>query len=63
LLLAACEKKEEAPKPGPLEVLVSEVAQQNVPIHQEWVATLNGSNNSDITPKVSGKRASFLLTP
>lgn len=54
LLLSACEKKEEAPKPGPPEVLVTEVAQQNVPIHEEWVAQLNGSNNADITPKVQG---------
>ena len=53
-LLAACEKKEEAPKPGPPEVAVTDVVQQNVPIYQEWVATLNGSNNSDITPKVQG---------
>ncbi len=54
LLLAACEKKEEAPKPGPPEVLVADVAQQNVPIYEEWVSTLNGSNNADITPKVQG---------
>jgi membrane fusion protein (multidrug efflux system) len=54
LLLMGCEKKEEAPKPGPPEVQVSDVVQQNVPIYEEWVATLNGSNNADITPKVQG---------
>jgi membrane fusion protein (multidrug efflux system) len=54
LVLTACEKKEEAPKAGPPEVAVTDVVQQNVPIYQEWVATLNGSNNSDITPKVQG---------
>ncbi len=52
--LVGCEKKEEAPKAGPPEVLVSEVAQQNVPIFQEWVAQLTGPVNADITPKVQG---------
>ncbi len=54
LSLLACEKKEEQPKPGPPEVLVSEVEQQNVPIVNEWVAQLNGPVNADITPKVQG---------
>ncbi|MGA9567394.1 MAG: efflux RND transporter periplasmic adaptor subunit [Candidatus Korobacteraceae bacterium] len=54
LLLAGCEKKEEAPKAGPPEVLVAEVAQQNVPIFDEWVAQLTGPVNADITPKVQG---------
>jgi membrane fusion protein (multidrug efflux system) len=34
--------------------LVAEVAQQNVPVFQEWVAQLTGSVNADITPKVQG---------
>lgn len=54
LLLAGCDKKEEAPKAGPPEVLVAEVAQQNVPIFDEWVAQLTGPVNADITPKVQG---------
>ena len=54
LLMAGCEKKEEAPKAGPPEVLVAEVAQQNVPIFQEWVSQLTGPVNADITPKVQG---------
>ncbi len=54
LLLTACEKKEEKPKAGPPEVLVSEVIQQNVPNVVEWVAQLNGPINADITPKVQG---------
>lgn len=58
LLLTACGEKKEAPKPMPPEVLVSEVAQQDVPIYQQWVATLNGPVNADITPKVQG----YLLT-
>jgi membrane fusion protein (multidrug efflux system) len=54
VLLSACEKKEEAPKPGPLEVAVADVAQRNVPIYEEWVAQLTGPVNADITPKVQG---------
>src|SRR5208283_278428 len=54
LLLVGCEKKEGPKQAGPVEVLVSEVAQQNVPIFQEWVAQLNGPVNADITPKVQG---------
>jgi membrane fusion protein (multidrug efflux system) len=54
LLFNACEKKEEKPQAGPPEVLVAEVAQQNLPIFQEWVAQLAGSVNADITPKVEG---------
>ena len=48
--------REEGRKPqaGPPEVLVAEVAQQNVPIFQEWVAQLTGPVNADITPKVQG---------
>lgn len=53
-LLVGCESKEPPPKPGPPEVLVAQVAQQNVPIFNEWVAQLNGPVNADITPKVQG---------
>jgi len=54
LLLIGCEKKEEAPKPTPPEVLVADVVQQDVPIFEEWVAQLTGPVNADITPKVQG---------
>jgi RND family efflux transporter MFP subunit len=56
--LSGCEKQEEKPKAEPPEVLVTEVAQKDVPIFEEWVATLNGPVNADITPKVQG----YLLT-
>ena len=52
--LSGCEKKEEKPQMGPPEVLVAEVAQQDVPIFDEWVAQLTGPVNADITPKVQG---------
>ncbi len=54
LFLTACEEKKEAPKPMPPEVLVADVVQQDVPIYEQWVATLNGPVNADITPKVQG---------
>jgi membrane fusion protein, multidrug efflux system len=56
LLLAGlgCAKKEEAPRPAPPEVEVTDVVEQNVPIFNEWVAELNGPVNADITPKVQG---------
>ena len=54
LSLAGCEGKKEAPKPTPPEVLVAEVVQQDVPIYEQWVSTLNGPVNADITPKVQG---------
>jgi len=54
LLAAACEEKKEAAKPTPPEVLVADVVQQDVPIYSEWVSTLNGPVNADITPKVQG---------
>lgn len=53
-VLVGCDKKQVAEKPAPPEVLVAEVAQQNVPIFEEWVSILTGPVNADITPKVQG---------
>ena len=58
LFLTACEKPPAPPAPGPPDVEVTEVIQQNVPIFREWVAQLNGPINAAITPKVQG----YLLT-
>ena len=49
-----CEKKEAAAPPAPPDVLVADVAQQDVPMYGEWVAQLNGPVNAEITPKVQG---------
>jgi membrane fusion protein (multidrug efflux system) len=54
LIIAGCEKKEEKPQAGPPEVLATEVTQKDVAVFEEWVATLNGPVNADITPKVQG---------
>ncbi len=42
-----------APPPAP-EVRVAPVVQQDVPVHSEWVATLDGYVNAQIRPQVSG---------
>ena len=36
------------------EVLVAHPVQQDVPVHNEWVATLDGYVNAEIRPQVSG---------
>jgi membrane fusion protein (multidrug efflux system) len=54
LPLSGCREKPKAEPPAPPEVQVTEVAQKDVPIYQDWVAQLNGPVNADITPKVQG---------
>jgi membrane fusion protein, multidrug efflux system len=56
--LNGCREKEEAPRPSPPEVEVTEAVQRNVPVYNEWVAQLNGRTNAQITPRVQG----YLLT-
>jgi membrane fusion protein (multidrug efflux system) len=54
-LLAACDPKagSDGPPSAP-EVLVTPVAQRDVPIVREWLGTLDGSSNADIRARVSG---------
>jgi membrane fusion protein (multidrug efflux system) len=53
--LAGCpeEKKSAAPPPPP-EVLVAEVVQKDVPVYQEWVASMDGLVNATILAQVQG---------
>jgi len=53
--LAGCqeEKKTTAPPPPP-EVRVAEVIRRDVPVYQEWVATLDGLVNATILAQVQG---------
>ncbi len=53
LVLAACEKHQAQPPAAPV-VQVVEVAQRDVPIYMEWVATLDGNINAVIRPQVTG---------
>src|SRR5208337_4799384 len=54
LTLAGCGSSHAAFKLPDTEVLVAHPVQQDVPVHSEWVATLDGYVNSEIRPHVSG---------
>src|SRR4029453_9048541 len=51
---AGCTNTSADPKLPDPEVLVSHPVQQDVPVHNEWVATLDGYVNAEIRPQVSG---------
>jgi RND family efflux transporter MFP subunit len=54
-LLFGCERAGETPAaPPPPIVEVAAVVQQDVPIHQEWVGTLDGMINAQILAQVTG---------
>ncbi len=53
LVIAGCGKSAPPPRP-PAEVVVTPVVQQDVPIYQEWIGTLEGNVNAVIRPKVEG---------
>jgi membrane fusion protein (multidrug efflux system) len=52
--LTSCEKPKPAAQAGPPEVLVTEVVQGEVPVIQQWVGTLNGSENADVRARTTG---------
>lgn len=52
--LIGCDGKHVVQAPPPPEVMVVEVKQQDVPIHEEWVGTLAGEVNATISAQVSG---------
>jgi len=54
LALCACGRSQAALKLPDTEVLVATPIQQDVPVHSEWVATLDGYVNAEIRPQVSG---------
>ena len=54
VLAAACGRSEAPAPPRPPVVEVVRVLQRDVPIYQEWVATLDGYVNAQIQPRVSG---------
>src|ERR1700739_1123623 len=55
ILAAGCGKvKSAAADAPPLEVRVIEVQQKDVPLHSEWIGTLDGLVNADIKAQVSG---------
>jgi membrane fusion protein (multidrug efflux system) len=52
--LYGCGEKEKAAEPPPPEVMVAEVVQKDVPIYQEWVASMDGIVNATILAQVEG---------
>lgn len=54
LLFTGCGNPNAAAPPPPAEVEVVAVSQKDVPIYSEWVATLDGYVNAQISPQVSG---------
>jgi RND family efflux transporter MFP subunit len=53
-MLVSCQGQKAASALPPPEVQVAGVVQQDVPIYSEWVATLDGYENAQIQPQVSG---------
>ncbi len=54
LSLVGCGNKEQAAPPPPPDVEVVEVAQKDVPITRDWVATLDGLVNAVVRAQVTG---------
>ncbi len=54
LVLVGCTRSKASMQLPPPEVLVACPVQRDVPLHSEWVATLDGYTNADIRPQVSG---------
>lgn len=54
LLCIGCEKREVAAAPGPPDVEVVDVVQQDVPLSKEWVGNLDGLVNAQIHAQVTG---------
>jgi membrane fusion protein (multidrug efflux system) len=53
-LLGCTEEKKAAAPPPPPEVEVAEVIQRDVPVYQEWVASMDGLVNATILAQVQG---------
>jgi len=52
--LNGCGEKKKAAAPPPPEVMVAEVSQKDVPVYQEWVASMDGIVNATILAQVEG---------
>jgi RND family efflux transporter MFP subunit len=55
LITTACGRvSQAAAPPKPLEVLVADVQQRDVPLYREWIGTVDGFVNAEIKAQVSG---------
>jgi membrane fusion protein (multidrug efflux system) len=53
LAVSGCNRSQPPPPPPP-EVLVTPVVQQDVPLHAQWVGTMDGFVNAQVMPRVQG---------
>ena len=56
-VLIACQSDKAASQQPPVAVEVVAVTQQDVPIYEEWVATLDGYENAQIQPQVTDRKS------
>lgn len=54
LTLGGCKGDRKPPEMPPMDVLVTEVKEHDVPVYKEWVATTDGYVNAQIRAKVQG---------
>jgi len=54
LALTSCERLKPTAETSPPEVLVTKVIQREVPIIRQWVGTLNGVQNAQVSARVTG---------
>jgi membrane fusion protein, multidrug efflux system len=54
MLMTGCNEAEKASPPPPPTVIVTQVQQRDVPVHQEWIGTLDGMVNAQILAQVPG---------
>lgn len=54
LVVTACDHTDAPKALPPPEVLITESRTQDVPLHREWIGTLDGSENAEIRARVSG---------
>ncbi len=52
--IGGCGKQQQTAGPPPMDVLVTEVVQKEVPVYGEWIGTLSGVINATIRPQVQG---------
>lgn len=53
-LSSACSRKAPQAAPPAPEVLIIDAAIRDVPVHREWIGTIDGSENADIRARVTG---------
>ena len=61
-LWGCSEEKKAVKEPPPVEVMVAEVVQKDIPVYQEWVASMDGIINTTMKTTIRGRSSSTLVT-